>query len=58
MKRENTKRDIEICKDKIKAILEEYNCCLMSADEYSHVLLYDNDSYETVGKLNPESGEW
>ena len=58
MKRENTKRDIEICKDKIKAILGEYNCRLMSADEYSHVLLYDEDSYETVGKLNPESGGW
>ncbi len=59
MRKETTKkRDIEICKGKIKVILEEYNCILMSADEYSHVLLYDNDSYETVGKINPEKDGW
>lgn len=43
------KTDAEVCRDKIKAILEEYNCCLISADEYSWVLIYDNDTFETVG---------
>lgn len=41
--------DAEVCRDKIKAILEEYNCTLMSSDEYSWVLAYDNDTFETVG---------
>lgn len=59
MKQESEKKsDIEICKSKVKSILEEYNCSLMSADEYSHVLLLDNDTYETVGKINPEKDGW
>jgi hypothetical protein len=41
--------DIEICRNKIKALLEEYNCELWSADEYSHVLIYDKDTQETKG---------
>lgn len=44
--------DIEQCKRKIKALLEEYNCKLISADEWHHVLLYDMDTHETVGELN------
>ena len=59
MKQEYEKKsDIEICKSKVKSILEEYNCSLMSADEYSNVLLYDNDTHEKVGKINPEKGGW
>lgn len=41
-------RDIEICKKKIEAILKEYNCGLMSADEWHHVLIYDKDTNETL----------
>jgi hypothetical protein len=41
--------DIEICRNKIEELLNEYNCSLMSADEYSHVLIYDKDTQETKG---------
>jgi hypothetical protein len=43
------KTNAEVCSDNIKATLEEYNCTLMSADEYSWVLVYDNDTFETAG---------
>jgi hypothetical protein len=43
------KTDVEICRDKIKAVLEEYNSRLLSADEYSWVLVHDNDTFETIG---------
>ncbi len=45
--------DIEECKLKIKNILSEYNCYLMSADEWHSVLLVDKDTDETEGDLNP-----
>jgi len=50
-KPENKKSDVEICRDEINKILQEFNCRLMSADECSHVLVYDNDTYETEGGL-------
>ena len=49
----NTKlTDLELCKIEIKKLLAEYNCALVSADEWSQVLLYDKDTYKTVGDLN------
>lgn len=53
-KTQNTITDLDECRRKIRGILEEYNCRLLSADEYSHVLLYDKDTQETTGNLNPE----
>ena len=55
MSKQNRKplSDIEECKRKIKSILSEYNCRLVSADEYSVVLLVDDDTDETEGRLNP-----
>jgi len=40
--------DLEECQLKIHKILLEYNCTLMSADEWSRVLIYDNDTFKTV----------
>lgn len=40
--------DLEECKYKINRLLKEYNCYLMSADEWSRVLLIDNDTQESV----------
>jgi len=40
--------DIEECKDKIKMILREYNCEIISADEYTSVLLRDRDTEECL----------
>lgn len=44
----NKQTDIEKCKFKINKLLKEYNCDLMSADEWSRVLLIDNDTQETL----------
>lgn len=44
--------DLEECRDKISALLKEYNCRLISADEYSEVLLLDRDTDKIIGKLN------
>lgn len=51
MKAENNpeKTDLEECRDKINALLEEYNCHLMSADEWHSVILFDNDTLHTTG---------
>lgn len=46
------KSDLEECRDKIKELLIEYNCSLMSADEWSNILIIDNDTQETLGSLN------
>jgi len=48
-KPENKKSDVEECRDKINELLREYDCHLMSADECSNVLIYDNDTYEIEG---------
>lgn len=40
--------DLEECKQKLNSLLREYNCYLMSADEWSNVLLIDNDTDETT----------
>jgi predicted transcriptional regulator len=51
MKRKNKKRitDLEECRDKIESLLREYNCELISADEWHQVLIRDNDTDETKG---------
>lgn len=41
--------DIEECKAKILALLEEYGCVLESTDDFSAVLLRDVDTDETKG---------
>lgn len=41
-------KDIEICKIKIKAILEEYNCDIETED-YHWCWLRDKDTDETLG---------
>jgi hypothetical protein len=40
--------DLEECKEKIKAILREYNCRLTDGEEGTHVLLHDVDTLETT----------
>lgn len=45
----NKRSDVEECKDKINQLLREYNCGLMSADDWSKVLIYDKDTYEHEG---------
>jgi len=52
MKKENNKEnytDLEKCRDKINMLLKEYNCSLMSADEWHHVLIMDLDTLEAEG---------
>lgn len=40
--------DLEECKLKVLATLREYNCELMSADEWTQVLIRDKDTDKTV----------
>ena len=40
--------DLELCKLEVTKILNEYNCSLISADEWSRVLLIDNDTQKSV----------
>lgn len=42
------KKDLEECKDKLIALIKEYNCSLISADEWHSVLIRDNDTDETT----------
>jgi hypothetical protein len=44
-----TKSDLEICRDKIKQLLNEFNCSLYSSEDYTWVYLQDNDTRETIG---------
>ena len=46
--KKNINSDLEECKIKLLAILREYNCELMSADECSQVLVRDKDTDKTV----------
>ena len=39
---------IEECKNKIQAILKEYNCELLDPDEGMWVLLHDRDTDTTI----------
>ncbi len=39
--------DLELCKIEINKLLREYNCSFISADEYSRVLIIDNDTNVT-----------
>lgn len=41
--------DLEECKRRIEALLREYNCEMMSADEWHSVLIRDKDTDETTG---------
>ena len=50
-KEENTTTDLEECRDKINKLLQEYNCGLISADDWCKVLIIDNDTYKTLGEL-------
>jgi hypothetical protein len=52
MKKKPEKTDLEICRDKIKSILIEYNCRLTTND-WHYVLLEDQDTYETIGDIDP-----
>ena len=40
--------DLEECKNKIKALLLEYNCTI-ETDDYHSCWMRDNDTDETVG---------
>jgi len=44
--------DLYICKEKIKALLREFNCSLMDGDEGSYIILMDNDTLETTNALS------
>ena len=44
---ETQHRDVAECKARIRALLSEYNCELISADEYHDVLIF-----------NPDTDEW
>ncbi len=48
MRKDRRLRDIEVCRDKIRAMLKEYNCDLISAEEYHGVLIIDLDTHETL----------
>jgi len=43
-KSETQTSDIAECRAKIRELLTEYNCMLISADEWHDVLLYDHDT--------------
>lgn len=45
------KSDIEECRDKINALLKEYNCSIATED-YCGLWLFDKDTRETLGGLN------
>jgi len=38
--------DFDICKIKIEQLLKEFNCEIISADEYTSVLIRDKDTKE------------
>lgn len=46
--KQNKRTDLEECKDKINAVLREYNC-VIETDDYHWAWLRDNDINETVG---------
>ena len=51
MKKQNqeTKTDLQECEEKIRALLKEYNCDIISADNnWSGVLLIDNESITEI----------
>ena len=49
--------DLEECRNKIIHLLNEYNCDLISADEWYNVLLQDCDTLETIGFKRSKYGE-
>lgn len=51
MKRENREdkpSDLELCKEKVIALLKEYNCAI-ETDDYAALWMRDRDTNETVG---------
>lgn len=46
--KKQSESDLIKCKSKLLAILEKYNCELISADEYVQVLIRDKDTDKTV----------
>ena len=47
--------DVEECRNKVKALLEEYNCRIVSCDDWSGVYMYDADNYdERASDINPK----
>ncbi len=53
MKKENDEKvkDIDICMEKIRQILKEYNCEIQT-DDYHNAWLHDNDTGITLGNFN------
>lgn len=51
MKKKNREKvkDVEECRDKINEILKEYNCTLLSSDEWHSVIIRDNDTNDETG---------
>lgn len=52
------KSDLEECRDKIRKILDEYNCRIYSCDDYSGIYILDQDTQETEGGINPRRSFW
>ena len=48
MKTNKTDSDLEKCRKKIEALLEEYNCTI-ETDDYHSVWMRDKDTQETTG---------
>ena len=40
--------DLEICRMRVNATLAEYGCSIVSQDEFSGVLIQDNDTIKTI----------
>jgi len=51
MKRDREIDDLYICRERIEAILKEYNCTI-ETDDYHSVWLRDKDTDETTGIIN------
>jgi len=47
-KKDDGHNDIDECRRKILALLDEYNCAI-ETDDYHYAWLRDNDTMETVG---------
>ena len=43
--------DLEVCREKIIALLKEYNC-VIETDDYHFCWLRDKDTNETVGGIS------
>ena len=41
--------DLEICLTKVKSVLSEYGCSIISQDDWTGILIRDNDTHEECG---------